>query len=466
MHKNRGKTLLSCLAARTDYAMDKDKTAEGELISSYECAPQTAAEEFALSKKIYFQKTGREQSNDVIAYQFRQSFKPGEVTAEEANRIGYEFAERFLKGRHAFIVCTHINRHHIHNHVIWNSTTLDCSRKFRNFWNSTKAVRRLSDTICMEHGLSVIENPARKGMTYDKWLGSRAKVSNREILRKAIDDVLTKKPQNMDEFLRLLEAKGFTVKLGKHITLKHADFKKAIRMGSLGDGYTEEDIRAVLLGKRKHVQRKRSNLLIDIDSKLRMNKTTAKVRNLKQMAQTINYLREHGLLDLAELQQKTADVTAKYHELSDKIKSAEARMKEIGEMKTQIIAYMRTREVYDIYRKSGYSRTYYTEHEGEILKHKAAKKAFDEWNLRKLPTVKSLNVEYMELVRQKKTLYAEYSSVRSEMRELLIHKSNVEKILGVDETSEKNRQSMSGIKSLCTLSKPRGYRVMGSQGSP
>ena len=439
MHKNRGKTLLSCLAARTDYAMDKDKTADGELVSSYECAPQTAAEEFALSKQIYFQRTGREQENDVIAYQFRQSFKTGEVTAEEANRIGYEFAERFLKGRHAFIVCTHINRHHIHNHVIWNSTTLDCSRKFRNFWNSTKAVRRLSDTICMEHGLSVIENPARKGMTYEKWLGGSAKVSNREMLRKAIDDVLTKKPQNMDEFLRLIEAKGFTVKRGKHITLKHENFKKAIRLESLGDGYTEEDIRAVLLGKRKHVQRQRSNLLIDIDSKLRMNKTTAKVRNLKQMAQTINYLREHGLLDLAELQRKTADVTVKYHELSDKIKSAEMRMKEIGEMKTQIIAYMKTREVYDGYKKSGYSMAYYTEHEGEILLHKAARKAFDEWNLRKLPTMKSLNAEYMDLVKQKKTLYAEYSSVRGKMRELLIHKSNVEKILGIDENTEKKQ---------------------------
>ena len=439
MHKNRGKTLLSCLAARTDYAMDKDKTADGELVSSYECAPQTAAEEFVLSKKIYFQKTGREQENDIIAYQFRQSFKPGEVTAEEANRIGYEFAERFLKGRHAFIVCTHINRRHIHNHVIWNSTTLDCSRKFRNFWNSTKAVRRLSDTICMEHGLSVIENPARNGMTYDKWLGGSAKGSNREILRKAIDDVLTKKPQNMDEFLRLLEEKGFIAKRGKHITLKHENFKKAIRMGSLGDGYTEEDIRAVLLGKRKHVQRQRSNLLIEIDSKLRMNKTTAKIRNLKLMAQTINYLREHGLLDLAELQRKTADVTAKYHELSDKIKSAEARMKEISEIKMQIITYMRTREVYDSYRKSGYSMTYYAEHESEILLHKAAKKAFDEWNLKKLPTVKSLNAGYMELVRQKKTLYAEYSAVRSEMRELLIHKSNVEKILGIDENEAKKQ---------------------------
>ena len=442
MHKNSGKTLLSCLAARTDYAMDKDKTADGELVSSYECAPQTAAEEFVLSKQIYFQKTGREQENDIIAYQFRQSFKPGEVTAEEANKIGYEFAERFLKGKHAFIVCTHINRHHIHNHVIWNSTTLDCSRKFRNFWNSTKAVRRLSDTICMEHGLSVIENPTRKGMTYDKWLGGSAKVSNRDMLRKAIDEVLMQKTQNMDEFLRLLEEKRFTVKRGKHVTLKYKDFKKAIRVDSLGDGYTEEDIRAVLIGKRKHVQRKQSNrnsLLIDIDSKLRMNKKTAKVRNLKQMAQTINYLREQGLLDLAELQKKTANVTKKYHELSERIKSAEARMKEIGEMKAQIIAYMRTHEVYDSYRKSGYSWAYYAEHESDILLHKAAKKSFDEWNLKKLPPVKSLNAEYTDLVKQKKTLYAEYSAVRSEMRELLIHKSNVEKILGVDETAEKKQ---------------------------
>lgn len=294
----------------------------------------------------------------------------------------------------------------------------------------------------MEHGLSVIENPVRKGMTYEKWLGGSAKVSNREVLRKSIDDVLTQKPQDMDEFLRLLEAKGFTAKRGKHITLKHENFKKTVRLDSLGEGYTEEEIRAVLLGKRKHVQRKQSNrntLLIDIDSKLRMNKTTAKIRNLKQMAQTINYLREHGLLDLAELQKKTADVTAKYHELSERIKSAEARMKEIGEMKTQIIAYMRTREVYDGYKKSGYSRTYYAEHESEILLHKAAKKAFHEWNLRKLPTVKSLNAEYTELVRQKKALYAEYSSVRSEMRELLIHKSNVEKILGIDETEAKKQ---------------------------
>ena len=454
MHQNKGKTILKCLAERTDYAMNGEKTANGELISSFECAPQTAASEFAFSKRIYFQKTGRESEHDIIAYQFRQSFKPGEVTAEEANRIGYEFAERFLKGRHAFIVCTHINRHHIHNHVIWNSTNLDCTRKFRNFWYSTNAVRKLSDIICIEHGLSVIEKPGRKGLSYDKWLGNKAKPSNREIVRIAVDEILDSKPKDMEEFLKLLEARGYVVKRGKHLTLKHSDFRKSIRMDSLGDGYTEEDIRAIIAGTKQLVQRRhrdilvpeRNSLLIDIEAKLSEGKGSgyerwAKVHNLKQMAQTINYLREQGLLDLNELKKRTSDITSKYHELSDKIKSAEARIKEIAELKTQIINFAKTREVYAAYKKSGYSKDFLSEHETEILLHKTAKKTFDEMNLQKLPTIKSLNDEFVELVTEKKKLYHEYTSVLDEMRELLIHNSNVEKILGTDEsTTEKKTE--------------------------
>ena len=454
MHQNKGKTILKCLAERTNYAMNSEKTANGELISSFECAPQTAASEFAFSKRIYFQKTGRESEHDIIAYQFRQSFKPGEVTAEEANRIGYEFAERFLKGRHAFIVCTHINRHHIHNHVIWNSTNLDCTRKFRNFWYSTDAVRKLSDIICIEHGLSVIEKPGRKGLSYDKWLGNKAKPSNREVVRIAIDEILDSKPKDMEEFLKLLDARGYVVKRGKHLTLKHPDFKKSIRMDSLGDGYTEEDIQAIIAGTKQLAQRKhrdilapeKNSLLIDIEAKLNAGKGAgyerwAKVHNLKQMAQTINYLREHGLLNVTELQKRTDDVTSKYHELSDKIKRAEARIKEISELKTQIINFAKTREIYAAYKKSGYSKSFFSEHETEILLRKAAKKAFDELNLQKLPTIKSLNDEFTELVAEKKNLYHEYTSVRDEMRELLIHKSNVEKILGTDEsTTEKKTE--------------------------
>ena len=149
MHVNKGKTIAQCLTERTDYAKNPDKTEDGEYISAYACDAKTADSEFLLSKRQYRQLTGREQASDVIAYQIRQSFKPGEVTPEEANQLGYEFARRFTKGDHAFIVCTHTDKKHIHNHIIWNSTTLDCTRKFRNFWGSTEAVRKLSDLVCI-----------------------------------------------------------------------------------------------------------------------------------------------------------------------------------------------------------------------------------------------------------------------------------------------------------------------------
>lgn len=201
MHINAGKTLAQCLSDRTDYAKNPDKTDDGKLVSSYECDALTADAEFLLSKRQYRVLTGRIQENDVIAYQIRQSFKPGEVTPEEANQLGYEFAERFTKGNHAFIVCTHIDKSHIHNHIIWNSTTLDCTRKFRNFWGSTEAVRELSDLICTEHRLSVIENPQPHGKSYNKWRGGEPKLCSRDLLRAAIDAALSKKPKDFETYI-------------------------------------------------------------------------------------------------------------------------------------------------------------------------------------------------------------------------------------------------------------------------
>ena len=159
MHQNKGKSVSQCLADRTEYAKNPDKTEDGHLICAYECDPATVDAEFLAAKRIYADRTGRSQQSDVIAYQVRQSFRPGEVTPEEANKIGYEFVMRWTKGKHAFIVATHVDKAHIHNHIIYNSTTLDCTKKFRNFLGSTNSVRRLSDAICMEHRLSVILNP-------------------------------------------------------------------------------------------------------------------------------------------------------------------------------------------------------------------------------------------------------------------------------------------------------------------
>ena len=209
MHLNKGKTLAQCLADRTEYGMNPDKTEGGALISAFACEPETAVSEFALSKREYRELTGRVQESDVIAYQVRQSFKPGEVTPEEANRIGYEFAKRFLKGRHAFLVCTHTDKKHIHNHIYWNSTALDCTKKFKNFIGSYRAVRRLSDLICAEHRLSVVENPQKHGLSYNKWRGGHDKLSNRDLLRMAIDAALEKQPGDFDALLALLKAQGY-----------------------------------------------------------------------------------------------------------------------------------------------------------------------------------------------------------------------------------------------------------------
>jgi len=453
MHQNKGKTIAQCLSDRTNYAKNPEKTNNEDLISAFECDPHTADAEFLFSKRQYSTITGREQKRDVIAYQIRQSFKPGEVTPEEANRIGYELAQRFLKGKHAFLVCTHVDKSHIHSHIIFNSTSLDCKRKFRDFLGSGRAIARLSDIICLEHGLSIIENPRRYTHgTYDKWLGSNAKPSHREVVRAVIDELLAKKPADFEAFLKLLEEQGFSVKRGKHLTLMHTDFKKAIRLDSLGDGYTEADLRAVLSGEKEHSPKKRRNiltqqkntLLIDIEAKLREGKGVgyerwAKVHNLKQMAQTVNYLREHGLLDYDELKKKSSDATARFNDLSEQIKTAEKRMAEIAVLKTHIINYSKTRDIYTEYRKAGYSKKYLAEHEGDILLHKAAKKAFDDLGLKKLPTIKDLQMEYMELLIKKKAAYAEYRTARDEMKELLIHKANVEQILGKEPENEEKK---------------------------
>ena len=250
MRKNKGKSIGACLHNHTSYIQNPGKTEQGELVSSYQCSPLTVDEEFLLTKRLYEQTTGRSQKSDVIAYQVRQSFKPGEVTPEEANRIGYEFAERFLKGKHAFIVATHTDRAHIHNHIIYNSTALDGTRKFKNFWLSTFAVQRLSDLICLEHQLSTIEyKPYRERQ---KRIVYPPRGSNRDRLCGIIDTILAENPKDFEVFLQKLEQQGYEVKRGKYTAVKGKGQKRFIRFRTLGTGYGEDEIKAVLEGKAKH----------------------------------------------------------------------------------------------------------------------------------------------------------------------------------------------------------------------
>lgn len=453
MHINKGKTVAQCLADRADYAKNPDKTDNGQLVSSYECAPDTVDAEFALSKREYFNITGRQPKGDIIAYQVRQSFKPGEITPEKANAVGYEFAKRFTKGNHAFIVCTHIDKKHIHNHIIWNSTTLDCTRKFRDFWGMAKVVRILSDMICFKHGLSIIDKPKRHGRSYNSWLGNDEHMSNRDYLKGSIDKALSQKPKSFHEFTKIMQADGYNVVPGKHLTFTHPRQKKNIRVRSLGTGYSERDIQAVILGHKVHSampnkkRKEKTTLLSDIEKMINSGKGAAyenwaKKFSAKQIAKSIIFLKEHDFANYGEFARSFKERQERYAELSKSIRAAEKRLSEIAVLKKHIINYSKTKDIYVAYRKSGYSKKFLAEHEADILIHKAAKKAFDELEHEKLPSLKSLNAEYTKLLLEKKANYAEYMKLRKEVKEMLLHKQNYEYILGIE--PDKDEQNTRG----------------------
>ena len=424
------------------YICNPGKTDETLLVSSFGCSAETADIEFSWTRRHAIDK-GTNLGRHLI-----QAFSPGEVTPKQAHEIGMKLANEVLGGKYEFVLTTHIDKGHIHNHIIWSAVNADCDRKFRNFWGSTRAVRRLSDTICIENGLSIVENPKPHGKSYNKWLGEQAKPSHREQLRVMIDRALEQKPADFDALLKLLTEMGCEVsRRGKAIRLKAPGWKNVARMDDkLGAGYSEAEIRAVLAGEKQHTPRKKSvvqpeppkvNLLVDIQAKLQAGKGAgyvrwAKVFNLKQMAQTVNFLTEHRLLDYGELAEKAAAVTAHHNELSAQIKAAEKRMAEIAVLRTHIINYAKTREVYVAYRKAGYSKKFREEHEEEILLHQAAKNAFDEMGVKKLPKVKELQTEYAKLLEEKKKTYAEYRRSREEMRELLTAKANVDRVLKME----------------------------------
>lgn len=457
LHVGKGRTVGRAISAIVDYVENSAKTDGGQLITSFACNSRLVDAEFLYAKQRYIRNTGRVRGkDDVIAYHLRQAFVPGEITPEEANRLGQELARRFTKENHAYIVCTHVDRKHIHNHIIWNAVSLDCDRKFRNFWGSSKAVRKLSDTICIENGYSIVENPKEHGSkSYDQWLGDQKKPSHRELLRMTIDRAMEQKPKNFDDLLALLRDAGYEIKPGRNPSFRGEGQKWFVRLDTLGEGYSWDSLEAVLTGERKHMPRRKSvsattqktKLLIDIQQKLQQGKGAgyerwAKVFNLKQMAQSMNYLQEHGLMEMDMLVRRSDKAVETYHELAKKIRTIEDSMDEISVLRDHILTYIKTRDVYAAYRKAGYSKKFYAEHEADILLHKAAKKAFDELGLQKLPTIKRLQDEYAKLLEEKKKALPEYRKARDEMRELLMVKANVEKILGFEKNKERNVQNL------------------------
>ena len=449
LHVGKGKNISTALGRTVDYIENQNKTNDGELISSYECDPQIAEQQFFFTKSQYTRLTGRNQgARDVIAYHLRQSFKPDEITAETANKIGYDLAMSLTKGKHAFIVCTHVDKAHIHSHIVFNSTSLECDRKFRNFWNSSFAIRKISDKLCIENGVSTIDNPKEAKGNYATWLGEKP-LTFSDKLRFAIDEVLKTKPTSFDEFLKQMQAKGFEFKDGKHIAFKGTGQKKFIRLKSLGDDYTEDKIKAIIVGDTVHTPKPKQdkvNLLIDIQNKINADKgkgyeNWAKVFNAKQKANTLYFLRQNNFDSLDEFNSKVDDISKKYDDVTANIKVLECQIKDKSEMKEHIINYLNSKAKYGEYKQSGYSKKLAEEYRPEIALYKASQKYFNEKGLKKLPNIKSLNAEIDSLYKDKNSAYIDYKKLKKEHQEIQIVKSNIDKILGEDTKIKTKKKS-------------------------
>ena len=466
LHINKGKTVAATLKQRLDYSQNPEKTEGKQYVSAYECDPETAWQEFDLSQKDYARIVGREGQVKVIAYQIRQSFKPGEVTPEEANRIGYETAMRFTKGRHAFTVSTHTDRAHIHNHIIFNSVTLDSGHRWRNFYFSGLALQHLSDLICLEHHLSVIipRKPGERGPS-SLYLSNASKRSR---IREDISLILKENPADMEELLQELHKKGYEIKRGKYVSVWLPNSRNFIRFRSLGPGFTEEDIEKILRGdmqipplrQAKYQRRTASvpaissaaqplqiDLLIDIRKKLAEGKGKgyeywATAYNNKQQAKILLFLQDNNIRSVEELSEKTKEVVYHYDSLALSVKMKEGRLKEIAAIKKSLIDYSKTKEVYAGYRKSGYSRKYFEAHREEIEKHKSAKKAFDQFPKGRIPKIRDLNAEYAEILEDVKQERRELKAARDDMKLYVNAQKDVRMILGDENEKPKHEKSI------------------------
>ncbi len=457
LHGRKGQSIAQTLRDRINYAENSEKTDGGRLVSSYECSPETAADEFAACKYIYKAATGKEQApeKDVLVYMIRQSFKPGEITPEDANRIGYDLATEFTKGNHQFIVATHIDKAHIHNHVIINSTALDCDRKFSEPHQSGREVARISDRLCREHGPSVVERPRQKGMTYKEWDSRRKGQSWKGTLQETINRVLPDS-RDFDDFLTRMRAEGYEIKVRKNLSFRAVGQERFTRSKTIGADYTLEALKERVARNGRHVEKsilsapsahvRKVNRLVDVEAKRRDGKGAgyekwAKLFNLKEAANTLNFLTEQGISDYEELTAKADGAGEKFDAASARIKQVESRLAELSRLRSHIINYSKTRNIYAAYRNAKDKKAYLATHRNEIAMHEAAKQAFDKLGGKQIPKVAEIQAEFSSLLAEKKELYQEYRQAKKDMIDLGTARQNIERILNIQQTNEKGQDA-------------------------
>ena len=419
------------------YILNPEKTDEKLLVSSYGCASETAAREFEWTRKIAEQK-GMNPVR-IIARHVIQSFEIGEVTPELAHEIGKQFADEILGGKYEYVLTTHIDKDHVHNHLIFNAVDFVNYHAYKSYKRIYYDMREVSDRLCKENGLSVIPPSQNKGMGYKEYTEAKRGTSWKQKLKQTIDRlVITAK--DYDDFLRLMQEAGYEIKTGKYISFRAEAQERFTRSKTIGENYTEERIKERIAGRSPRRNRRQTvpkgiSLIGDIQERIRLIDSKgyeykAKLTILKEAARTLNYLTENNLLQYADLEKKVEDVHSSYDRTGKELKGVEARLREVQPLIKNISNYQRLKPVYDAFQKAKGKPSFKAKHEAELVIFEAARSTLlamqgDE----KLPSLKTLQAEQAQLFEEQERLYAERNRLKKEAKQIETIKSNVDTFL-------------------------------------
>ncbi len=434
--------ITTTLTKALNYIQNPKKTDGTLLVDGYGCVPETAYQQFMRTKEKVDKKDG------YLAFHLIQSFSPGEVDYETAHKIGIELADKVFKGKFQYVIATHIDRGNVHNHIIANSVSFKDFGKYNSSPNSYYFIRRTSDMLCKEYGLSVVAEPKDKGKSHYEHSLDKKGQSWKSLLRQNIDRCIIK-ARDWDEFLLLMQREKYEIKSGKYISFRAEGQERFTRSKTLGADYTEEQIRnRIAGGKRIEIESsQRVSLIIDIENAMKERQKNpeayrqwATVQNIKTMANTLNFLTEHNLLDYDKLSEKTEAIRESYNSTRSRIKEIEKRLKTIDEDIHNIDNYRKTKPIADKLETVVFKERYRKEHEADLIICGAAEKYLKKrFNGGKAPLIKDLRAEQKALLAEKDKLYESYYSEKSELSELQATMKNVDMILGREKTKEQER---------------------------
>ena len=442
------KPVKSTLSKALDYIENPDKTDGKMLVSSFGCSYETADIEFG-----YTLSQARDKGNN-LAFHLIQSFAPGEVDYQKAHEIGRQLADAVTKGQHEYVLTTHIDKGHIHNHIIFCAVNFVDHRKYNSNKRSYYGIRNMSDKLCRENGLSVVvPGKGSKGKSYAEYQAEKTGTSWKGKLKIAVD-ALIPQVSSFEELLTRLQAAGYEIKPGKYVSCRAPGQERFTRLKTLGADYTEEAIRERIAGRRAKAakaprEQRGVSLLIDIENSIKAAQSKgyeqwAKIHNLKQAAKTMNFLTEHKIEQYADLVSRTLEMAAESGQAADALKNAEKRLADMAVLIKNVSTYQKTKPVYDAYRKARNREKYRAGQEQAIILHEAAARSLKAAGIAKLPNLAALQSEYEALQAQKEALYADYGKLKKKVREYDIIKQNIDSILQADRQPEREKGTERG----------------------